>query len=44
MDFRETVDEVHTVAFSTDSGERVFVLTQDGWRCYQFPPTQAWTA
>jgi hypothetical protein len=39
MDFHETVAEVHTVAVGTEDGEQVFVLTDDGWRCYRFPHT-----
>jgi hypothetical protein len=41
MDFHETIAEVHTVAFGTEDGEQVFVLTDDGWRCYRFPHTDA---
>jgi hypothetical protein len=34
MDFHETIENVHTLAVSTEDGERIFVLTVDGWRCY----------
>jgi hypothetical protein len=36
MNFHDTIEDVHTVAVSTEGQERVFVLTDDGWRCYQY--------
>lgn len=37
MDFHDSVEEFHTVAVSTEETDRVFVLTESGWRCYRFP-------
>lgn len=35
MDFHDSVAEFHTVAVSTEDTDKVFVLTDSGWRCYQ---------
>jgi len=43
MDFRETIEEVHTIAVGTEDGEYVYVLTVDGWRCYRAPALQTGT-
>jgi hypothetical protein len=43
MDFRETIEEVHTIAVVTQDGDRVYVLTVDGWRCYRAPATTSGT-
>jgi len=43
MDFRETLEEVHTVATGTEDGDCVYVLTVDGWRCYRAPVPQTGT-
>jgi hypothetical protein len=39
MNFHETVESVHTIAVSTADGEKIYVLTFDGWRCYSMPPS-----
>ena len=39
MDFHDSVAEFHTVAVSTEDADRVFVLTDSGWRCYRTPHT-----
>jgi hypothetical protein len=41
MNFHDTIDDVHTIAVSTEDGERVYVLTVDGWRCYAVPAPTA---
>jgi hypothetical protein len=43
MDFRETIEEVHTVATGTANGDCVYVLTVDGWRCYRVPVAETGT-
>ena len=35
MDFHDSVAEFHTVAVSTEDADKVFVLTESGWRCYR---------
>jgi hypothetical protein len=39
MNFYDSVAEFHTVAVSTEDADRVFVLTESGWRCYRTPHT-----
>jgi hypothetical protein len=36
MEFHDTIAAVQTVAVITPDQDSVFVLTSDGWRCYQF--------